>query len=162
MSEKEKEDSREEDESIWLVPALLMTFILVGGGIYTIYLESIGVIPSDYFLVLYGFLLLFPVSMAICFGTYEIFSSLRINKPFLFHLKRFLFRTIVFLGCGIFIAAFFSLLSPLLSWRYAILFSCFLMSLTLAILVANPKIRHLLKKFGEIDAKLKNAGLVKT
>jgi hypothetical protein len=36
------------------------------------------------------------------------------------------------------------------------------MSLTLAILVANPKIRHLLKKFGEIDAKLKNAGLVKT
>jgi len=126
-----------------------MTFILIGGGIYTIYLKSIGVISSDYILVLYGFLLLFPLSMAICFGTYEVLSSLRTNKTFLFHIKRFLFRTIVFLGCGIFIAALFSLLYPLVSWRYAILLSCILTSLTLAILVANPKIRYLLKKFGD-------------
>lgn len=148
---KKRSLSREEDENIWIIPAALAAIISLGSAIYLVYLKSIGVIASDNLLFLYGFVFWFPVSMAICFGTYEVLSSLRISRPFRFHLKRFLFRTLAVLGYGLYTVALYDLLSSLVVWRYAILLSFIVTSVTLAALVLNPRIRNLIQKFSEGD-----------
>lgn len=147
MSKKQRFNPKE-DEHIWAIPAALATFISVGGVIYTIYLKAIGVI-SDNVLVLYAFSFWFPFSIAVCFGTYEVLFSVKIKKPFLFHLKRFLFRMTVIFGYMLCFIAFWSLLSPLTSWKSALLLTLILTSMTLAMLVAIPKTRKLIKKFTE-------------
>lgn len=137
----------EEEGRIWIIPAALGTIVSLGSAFYIVYLHQIGAITSDYLYVIYGFVYAFPISIAICFGTYEILASIDDTKPVRFHLKRFLFRISVMLGYAISIIAFFSLLLLLLPWNYALLLAAFSTTLVLAVLVFNPAVRRMIRKF---------------
>jgi len=84
-------------------------------------------------------------------GAYEVLSGFNDSKPFRLHIKRFLFRMAVVLGYGLYTVALFSVLSSLLSWTYGAVLSIFLTSLSLAVLVSNPKVASSIKKLDEVD-----------
>jgi hypothetical protein len=149
MSGKQR-TSREEDERLMGISAILFLPILIGGSVYLVYLYATDVI--DYYQgILYTFLLLVPIYLCLCFAIYEVLFNRRTKKPLLFHFKRFLSRIAIILGYLLCILALWSVLNlylnQLISWKYILFIAFFTASLMLAILVAIPKTRQLIKKF---------------
>jgi hypothetical protein len=147
MSE-EQELSREEDERLMGTSAILILPIMIGGVIYIIYLQATNVIHY-YEGILYTFLLLAPITMALCFTVYEILFSRKIKKTFKFHFKRFLSH-MTLLAIPLYLTALWGilhfLLSPPMADKHVLLLSAIILLFTLAIVVAIPKTRHLISK----------------
>jgi len=146
--------SPEEDQRITGISAILTLPIMIGGAFYVvIYLHAITDLIDINQTIMYLFLLVAPVSTGFFLAVYEGLSSRKIDKTFLFHLKRFLSRTIIASGyffCVVIlwtVSNFF--LSALISWRYILIMSFFVPSIILAIFAAIPKTRHLINRLTE-------------
>jgi len=138
------------------ISAMLTLPILLGGAFYVvIYLHAITGIIDINQAIMYLFLLVAPVSTGFCFAIYEVLFSRKIDKTFLFNLKRFLSRMIIvssyFFSVVVFWTVFTFFLSAIISWKYILLLTLFASSLTLAILVAVPKTRQFIEKFTKGD-----------
>lgn len=141
-----KEKLTPEEERLWTIAGIITVPISIGGIVYTIAFIK----PSFEVLVLYAFLLWAPVSTGICFLTYEISSSLKIEKPFIFHVKRFLFRTIASSGYWMLITLFWNVfnffLSPPISHENILLISFVTATLIICVFIIISKTRDILIK----------------
>jgi hypothetical protein len=146
---EEKRLDRKEDDRLLGIPAVAFLPVLLGGAFYFGYLYLTNIIDFNQW-VLYASLLVIPAYLCLCFGAYELLFSLKVKKPLVFHLKRFLSRMTIILGL---LLGFFGLwsvlmfLSPIISLKYILLLAAFMASLVLALLVAIPKTRQLIKRF---------------
>jgi len=156
MSTTEK-PGQEEEQRIMGISAMLTLPILLGGAFYVvIYLHAITDLIDINQAIMYLFFLVAPVSTGFCFAIYEVLFSRKIDKTFLFHLKRFLSRMIIVLSyfsCVVVLwTAFNFFLSALISWRYLLILSFFIPSVILAIFAAIPKTRRIVAKFTKVSS----------
>lgn len=139
--------TREEEERIWTISAIAIVPILIGSMVYMIALVR----PSFTMLILYAFSFSLPVSICICCATYEILFSLKVKKPFLFHIKRFLSRMIFVLGFVLAIILFWGVLnlflSPLISDKNTLLISFVTLTMIVCVFAIISKTRDFLIKF---------------
>lgn len=144
--------SREEDERMLGISAILTLPIAIGGIIYFVLLKANNVISSYEILALYT-LLWMPLSTAVYLAIYEVLISRKITKSLQFHFKRFLSRIVVLSGYWLLFLVLWSVLNSflyqLVSWRYILLFAFFTASVVLAVLVAIPKTRQIIEKFAK-------------
>lgn len=142
--------SREEEQRIMGISAMLTLPIATSGIIYFILLKTNNVISSYEILALYSILWI-PVSTTIYLAAYEVLMSRKIKKPLHFHFRRFLSRTTVLSGYWFLFLVSWSLLNLLLnrlvSWRYILLLAFLTASVFLAVLVVVPKTRLIIEKF---------------
>ena len=140
--------ARDYEGFIWGITAFLMLCIFFAGFLYLLYLVEIGFTLSFFNLILYMFLLWLPISMVTGFSAFEILSSRKTKKSFLFHVKRFVGRMVlteILFLLVVAISSVINLLAPFIPQRYLLtilVFANLAVSIALCILIKNPRIGH--------------------
>ncbi|MFX0203045.1 MAG: hypothetical protein ACFFCW_43635 [Candidatus Hodarchaeota archaeon] len=140
--------ARDYQEFAWGVTAFIMLSVFFGGFLYLLYLAEIGLTLTFINFILYMFLLLLPISMAIGFFIFEILVGRKIRNPFSFHIKRFVGRMILSETIFLLIVAISSLinlLAPFVPEQHLLtilIFANLAVSIALYAMIRNTKIGH--------------------
>jgi|YelNatPaOPRAMG01_1025707.scaffolds.fasta_scaffold23838_4 hypothetical protein len=148
-----KKFARNYEEFLWGVVSILMLSIVFGIVFYQRYLLDVGVVQPVFNLISHNLLFWLPLTSAIGFSLYEILFSIKIKKPFLLHVKRFIGRMlsieIYLLLVFVIFSILYFFLSSLVSERHIftmLIFANLIAFMPTYLLIKNPKIRQFFSK----------------
>jgi hypothetical protein len=142
--------TREEEERLLFMSFLPCALLMIGTVFYLMWLMTNGTMEVDLTIARNIFLLVFPSFLALATFTYEVLSSFKTKRTFLFRLKRFLRRMILVFAVMFLIVSFWILfqflLSSVLSARYLLLLPFLCTALVFAALAFHPKTRQIIQR----------------